>query len=93
MTHLSTSSPSPFQTHTHDHTCTHTHTQNTDGVERLLVGNKCDSSEQRVITEDMGKVLARDHSIPFIEASAKTGLNINEVRRGGKGIMTPKIKE
>eukprot|EP00731_Ephydatia_muelleri_P031727 Em0023g234a len=51
---------------------------NTDGVERLLVGNKCDNTEHRVISEDMGRELARDHSIPFIESSAKTGINISE---------------
>lgn len=40
-------------------------------------GNKsdCSSSERQVKRED-GERLAREHNVPFMETSAKTGLNV-----------------
>ncbi|KAI8117010.1 Ras-related protein Rab-26 [Lucilia cuprina] len=43
----------------------------------VLIGNKsdCSSSERQVKRED-GERLAREHNVPFMETSAKTGLNV-----------------
>lgn len=46
---------------------------------KVLVGNKCDKTEERQITEAEGKKCASDNHIHFYETSAKTGLNVNEV--------------
>ena len=56
------------------------------GVERLLIGNKCDLEERRVVESERGKQLARSLGIPFMETSAKTNHNINEVR--GRFVMS-----
>jgi len=49
-----------------------------EGVEKLLVGNKSDLEDKRVITEEEGQLLAVQHSIDFIEASALSGENVRE---------------
>ena len=36
----------------------------------MLVGNKIDNSESRVISTEQGEELARKHSMLFIETSA-----------------------
>ncbi|XP_043865888.1 ras-related protein Rab-26 isoform X2 [Drosophila mojavensis] len=43
----------------------------------VLIGNKadCSSSERQVKRED-GERLGREHDVPFMETSAKTGLNV-----------------
>lgn len=43
----------------------------------MLVGNKSDK-ENRVVTYEMGKLLADELNIKFIETSAKENLNVNE---------------
>ena len=49
-------------------------------VERLLIGNKCDWEAKRAVESERGEQLARSQGIPFLETSAKTGHNIDEVR-------------
>jgi len=49
-----------------------------EGVEKLLVGNKSDLEEKRAISEEEGQLLAVQHSIDFIEASALSGENVRE---------------
>ena len=56
------------------------HQHASSDVERLLVGNKCDLEKKRAVESERGEELARSHGIPFMETSAKTGHNINEVR-------------
>lgn len=41
----------------------------------VIVGNKTDLKEQRVVSTDEGKNFAEKHSVPFIECSAKLGGN------------------
>ncbi len=50
-------------------------------VRILLVGNKCDLKEEKVITSKMAKALAGKYNIPFIETSAKTPHNIEKCFR------------
>ncbi|KAM4524828.1 ras-related protein Rab-37-like [Odontesthes bonariensis] len=42
----------------------------------MLLGNKSDVSSERAIRRDEGERLAREYSVPFMETSAKTGVNV-----------------
>jgi len=44
----------------------------------ILVGNKIDLKDERVISTEQGKELAKELGISYIETSAKTGENIND---------------
>lgn len=44
----------------------------------ILVANKCDIEDKRVISEDEGNKLAIENNISFVEASAKENINIKE---------------
>jgi len=45
----------------------------------ILVANKCDLEKERAVTQDEGRGLANKFGIPFLETSAKTNQNIDEV--------------
>ena len=47
-------------------------------VIKLLIGNKCDLNEKRVISFDKGKDFAEQYNMKYIETSAKTDLNVTE---------------
>ncbi|XP_066444209.1 ras-related protein Rab-37 isoform X3 [Eleutherodactylus coqui] len=42
----------------------------------MLLGNKCDITSGRVVRTEDGESLAKDYGIPFMETSAKTGVNV-----------------
>lgn len=42
----------------------------------MLLGNKADMNSERAIRRDEGERLAREYSVPFMETSAKTGVNV-----------------
>ena len=48
-------------------------------IEKVLVGNKCDLTEQRAVTEDEAKEYAKALGVPFLQTSSKAGTNIDEV--------------
>jgi len=50
-----------------------------DEVPLVLVGNKCDLNDQRVITTDQGQDLAKKFNCTFMEASAKTRTNVEAI--------------
>jgi len=51
-----------------------------DEVPMVLVGNKCDLNDQRVITTEQGQDLARKFgNCAFIEASAKQRINVEQI--------------
>jgi len=50
-----------------------------DEVPMVLVGNKCDLQDQRVITTEQGQELARKFGCSFLEASAKKRINVDEI--------------
>ena len=45
----------------------------------FLIGNKIDIEDQRKISKEKGEELAEEFKIPFFEASAKSGKNVDEV--------------
>ncbi|KCV68917.1 Ras-like protein, variant [Fonticula alba] len=49
-----------------------------DNFPIIIVGNKCDREMERKITKEMGKDLARQFNCKFIEASAKSKINVDE---------------
>jgi len=50
---------------------------NTD-VEKMILGNKCDMEEQRLISKERGEAIAKENGIPFLETSAKNNINVEE---------------
>ncbi|KAJ8269306.1 hypothetical protein COCON_G00119130 [Conger conger] len=54
--------------------------KDTDDVPMILVGNKCDLDEERVVGKEQGQNLARQwNSCAFLESSAKSKINVNEI--------------
>ena len=45
----------------------------------ILVGNKKDLENKRIISEEEGRKIAEDYNFKFYETSAKTGENVNEI--------------
>ncbi|WZZ09059.1 hypothetical protein YC2023_094980 [Brassica napus] len=45
----------------------------------MLIGNKCDLSSRRAVTTEEGEQFAKEHGLIFMEASAKTAQNVEEV--------------
>eukprot|EP01147_Barroeca_monosierra_P001447 gene1447-4607_t len=54
--------------------------KDTEDVPMVLVGNKCDLEEERVVGKDQGQTLAKMfNNCAFLEASAKNKINVNEI--------------
>lgn len=49
-----------------------------DNVDRILVGNKCDMHQEKVVETKRGQELADDYNISFFETSAKSNINVVE---------------
>lgn len=45
----------------------------------VLVGNKCDLEDERVVGKDLGRSLAAQFNCAFMETSAKAKINVNDV--------------
>jgi GTPase SAR1 family protein len=50
----------------------------TEGVNKILIGNKCDWEDKRVISREQGQGLADELGIPFMEVSAKANINVDK---------------
>lgn len=50
----------------------------TEGVNKILIGNKCDWDEKRQVSTERGQALADELGIPFMEVSAKTNINVEK---------------
>src|SRR5215471_9648490 len=48
-------------------------------VPMILVGNKCDLTEERIITTEQGESQARNFGAKFLEASAKMRINVENI--------------
>ncbi|CAG8682171.1 11444_t:CDS:2, partial [Cetraspora pellucida] len=49
-----------------------------EGVNKILIGNKCDWVEKKAITKEQGQQLADEFKIKFLETSAKANINVEE---------------
>ncbi|XP_009413276.2 GTP-binding protein YPTM2 isoform X1 [Musa acuminata AAA Group] len=49
-----------------------------DNVNKLLVGNKCDLTANRVVSFETAKAFADEIGIPFLETSAKNATNVQQ---------------
>lgn len=49
-----------------------------EDVNKILIGNKCDYDDKRVVSMEQGQALADSLGIPFVEASAKANINVEE---------------
>eukprot|EP01126_Amoeba_proteus_P032268 TRINITY_DN314_c0_g1_i3.p1 TRINITY_DN314_c0_g1~~TRINITY_DN314_c0_g1_i3.p1 ORF type:complete len:143 (-),score=31.74 TRINITY_DN314_c0_g1_i3:68-496(-) len=54
-------------------------TKDVDDTPMVLVGNKCDLSDQRVITTEQGELLAKKFRCGFLESSARTKINVERI--------------
>jgi len=48
-------------------------------VPMMLAGNKCDLADERIITTEQGESQAKSFGARFIEASAKTKINVEKI--------------
>ena len=46
----------------------------------VVVGNKCDLENARVISTEQGQSFADEHDCKFMETSASDNVNVTEVR-------------
>ncbi|KAI9301487.1 GTP-binding protein ypt2 [Cunninghamella echinulata] len=49
-----------------------------EGVNKILIGNKCDMEDKRVVTKEQGETLANELGIQFMETSAKANIGVEE---------------
>ena len=49
-----------------------------ESVNKILIGNKSDMEQQRVVRMEEGQDLATHYNIPFYETSARSGVNVDE---------------
>lgn len=49
-----------------------------EDVEKMILGNKCDMEDKRVITKEQGEKLAADYGVKFMETSAKAKIGVEE---------------
>nr|XP_022306678.1 ras-related protein Rab-8A-like isoform X1 [Crassostrea virginica] len=47
-------------------------------VDKMILGNKCDMNDKRVVSKEKGESLAIEHGIKFMETSAKASINVEE---------------
>uniref|UniRef100_A0A803NZC4 Uncharacterized protein n=1 Tax=Cannabis sativa TaxID=3483 RepID=A0A803NZC4_CANSA len=47
-------------------------------VKKLIVGNKCDLTDKKVVSYDTAKAFADEVGIPFLETSAKDATNVEQ---------------
>lgn len=53
--------------------------KDTDDVPMVLVGNKCDLEEERVVGKEQGHNLSRQFNCAFMETSAKAKINVHDI--------------
>lgn len=73
--------------------CTQIKTYSWDNAQVVLVGNKCDREDERVVSAERGKQLAQQMGLEFYEASAKDNLNVKAVFERLVDIICDKMSE
>ena len=46
-------------------------------VEKMILGNKCDMEDKRVVSKARGEAISHENGVRFLETSAKTNVNID----------------
>eukprot|EP01121_Diplochlamys_sp_Union-15-3_P006077 TRINITY_DN1653_c0_g2_i1.p1 TRINITY_DN1653_c0_g2~~TRINITY_DN1653_c0_g2_i1.p1 ORF type:complete len:224 (+),score=38.06 TRINITY_DN1653_c0_g2_i1:56-673(+) len=69
-----------------------------ENVNKILLGNKCDMADKKIIETETGRALASELGIPFLEVSAKNSINVEESfltisREIFKKLMSPSRQE
>ena len=49
-----------------------------EDVEKMILGNKCDMEDKRVVSTEQGQQLAQQFGVAFMETSAKSNINVEE---------------
>lgn len=49
-----------------------------EDVVRMILGNKCDLNDKRVITRERGEAIGREYNVKVYETSAKSNINIEK---------------
>ncbi|KAL8574011.1 Ras-related protein Rab-3 [Nucella lapillus] len=73
--------------------CTQIKTYSWDNAQVVLVGNKCDLEDERVVSADRGKQLAEQLGLEFFETSAKENINVKAVFERLVDIICDKMSE
>ncbi|OXA60983.1 Ras-related protein Rab-13 [Folsomia candida] len=50
----------------------------TEGVEKILIGNKCEMENSRQVSQEEAKAIAQENDMLFFETSAKANFNVEE---------------
>lgn len=64
-----------------------------DNAQVILVGNKCDMEDERVVSTERGKQLADQLGLEFFETSAKENVNVKYVFERLVDIICDKMSE
>ncbi|KAI5099311.1 ras-related protein Rab-3A [Silurus meridionalis] len=64
-----------------------------ENAQVLLVGNKCDLEEERIITVDRGRELSQQLGLGFLEASAKANMNVKQTFECLVDLICERMKE
>ena len=64
-----------------------------DNAQVILVGNKCDMEDERVVSFERGKQLADQLGLEFFETSAKENINVKSVFERLVDIICDKMSE
>lgn len=49
-----------------------------EGVNKILIGNKCDWDDKRVVSEAQARELAEEFGIDYLETSAKSSIRVDD---------------
>jgi GTPase SAR1 family protein len=52
----------------------------------MLIGNKCDLAHRRAVSKEEGEQFAKENGLLFLEASARTAQNVEEVMYRNPGL-------
>jgi len=53
--------------------------KNDETIPFILIGNKCDLTEKRQVSQEQAQTLATEWNVPYVETSAKTRENVDKV--------------
>ncbi|GFN79130.1 ras-related protein rab-3 [Plakobranchus ocellatus] len=73
--------------------CTQIKTYSWDNAQVVLVGNKCDLEDERVVSTERGKQLSDQLGLEFFETSAKENINVKAVFERLVDIICDKMSE